>query len=155
MSPDEPIEDAAQTGEELDDMEEMHDMEDMGGMEDVPDPPEPDQPEPEEREAVSQVEFEEQTTRDAPNENFTFDLLMDVNLPVRVELGRTTMSVEELLEVGPGAVVELDKVAGEPAELYIRDTFFARGEVVVVDNNFGIRITDLSDRVEQIAERHA
>jgi flagellar motor switch protein FliN/FliY len=105
----------------------------------------------ESRESVSPVEFEE-ARAESGEDSFALDLLLDVSLPVRVELGRTTLSVEQLLDFGPGSVVELDKMAGEPAELYIRDTFFARGEVVVVDNNFGLRITDLSERVQEIAE---
>ncbi len=100
-------------------------------------------------ESVNPVEFQE-ASESSGDQNFTLELLMDVELPVRVELGRTTMSVDELLEFGPGSVVELDKMAGEPAELYIRDTFFARGEVVVVDNNFGLRITDLTERAREI-----
>ncbi len=102
---------------------------------------------------INPVEFAEGKGAE-PEKPLTMDLLMDVNLPVRVELGRTTLSVSELLEMGPGSVIELDKMAGEPAELYIRDTFFARGEVVVVDNNFGLRITELSERAEEFGEEY-
>lgn len=104
--------------------------------------------------SASPVEFEEAQTGSS-GENFSLDLLLDVDMPVRVELGRVEMAVGELLELGPGAVVELDKMAGEPAELYIRDTFFARGEVVVVDNNFGLRITELTEKGKNMGPAEA
>ncbi len=73
----------------------------------------------------------------------SLDLVLDISMPVTVELGRTNMTVRELLQMGPGSVVELDKSAGEPINLLVRDVCFARGEVVVVENNFGLRITEV------------
>lgn len=78
--------------------------------------------------------------------SLSLDLVLDISMPVTVELGRASMTVQELLQLGPGSVVELDKSAGEPADLFVRDVRFARGEVVVVDNNFGLRITEVVDR---------
>jgi len=69
--------------------------------------------------------------------------LLGISLPITVELGRVRLTVEELLRLGNGSVIELEKMAGEPAELYVRDAKFARGEVVVVDDNFGLRITEI------------
>ncbi|GAA2630544.1 hypothetical protein GCM10010399_73080 [Dactylosporangium fulvum] len=78
-----------------------------------------------------------------------FDLLHDVEMEVTAELGRTRMSVRELLSLAPGAVIELDRAAGGPADLLVNGRLIARGEVVVIDENFGIRITEIvgpSDR---------
>jgi len=82
----------------------------------------------------------------------SLDLVLDISMPVTVELGRATMTVRELLQMGPGSVVELDRSAGEPIDLYVRDVCFARGEVVVVDNNFGLRITEVMNAGSRIRE---
>lgn len=71
------------------------------------------------------------------------DLLADVVLVVSAEIGRADMTLEEVLKLRPGSLIELDKLAGEPVELFVNDRCIARGEVVVVDDNFGIRITEL------------
>ncbi len=71
------------------------------------------------------------------------DMLMDVAMRVSVELGRSSLTVEEVLELGPGSVVELNKLAGEPVDILVNDRLIARGEVVVVDENFGVRITEI------------
>jgi flagellar motor switch protein FliN/FliY len=71
------------------------------------------------------------------------DMLHDVEIEVSAELGRTRMAVRELLSLTPGAIVELDRAAGSPADLLVNGRLIARGEVVVVDENFGIRITEI------------
>jgi flagellar motor switch protein FliN/FliY len=71
------------------------------------------------------------------------DLLHDVEMEVTAELGRTRMSVRELLSLAPGVVIELDRLAGGPADLLVNGRLVARGEVVVIDENFGIRITEI------------
>jgi flagellar motor switch protein FliN/FliY len=71
------------------------------------------------------------------------DMLRDVEMEVTAELGRTRMTVRELLSLSPGAVVELDRLAGSPSDLLVNGTLIARGEVVVVDEEFGIRITEI------------
>jgi flagellar motor switch protein FliN/FliY len=71
------------------------------------------------------------------------DMLHDVEMEVSAELGRTRMAVRELLTLNPGAIVELDRAAGSPADLLVNGRLIARGEVVVIDENFGIRITDI------------
>ncbi|MDP9417611.1 MAG: flagellar motor switch protein FliN [Actinomycetota bacterium] len=73
----------------------------------------------------------------------SLDLLRDVEMEVTAELGRTRMTVRELLSLAPGNVVELDRMAGSPADLLVNGTLIARGEVVVVDEDFGIRITEI------------
>ena len=79
----------------------------------------------------------------AAGEPATIDLLMDVPLRVTVELGRTRMSVRQVLELQSGSVVELDRMAGEAVDVMVNDRLMARGEVVVVDDKFGIRITEI------------
>ncbi len=88
----------------------------------------------------------------APAEGQTrrLDMLLDVPLDVSVELGRCRMTIQDLLALGPGAVVELDKVAGEPLDILINDRLVARGEAVVVNDMFGVRITDIVSPQERI-----
>lgn len=71
------------------------------------------------------------------------DLLLDVPLRVTVELGRTEMSIREVLALGPGSVVELSKVAGEVVDILVNGKLIAHGEVVVIDDMFGVRVTDI------------
>ena len=74
----------------------------------------------------------------------TVGLLLDVGLRVSVELGRARLAIEDLLALGPASVVELDTLAGEPVRVLVNDRLIARGEVVVVDESFGVRITGLA-----------
>ncbi|MFH0882741.1 MAG: flagellar motor switch protein FliN [bacterium] len=88
-----------------------------------------------------------------PDDPRNLELLMDISLPVTIELGRTQMLIKDVLEIGPGSVIELQKLSGEPVDLYINDKRFALGEVVVIDENFGIRITELlsvEDRIKAL-----
>lgn len=78
------------------------------------------------------------------------NLLLDVQLQVTVELGRTRMQIKELLALGKGSVIELDKLAGEPVEVYVNGKLVARGEVVTIDENFGVKITDIIERKERV-----
>ena len=82
-------------------------------------------------------------TRGAGTARGGLDMIHDVEMEVSAELGRTRMSVRELLSLSPGAIVELDRAAGSPADLLVNGRLIARGEVVVVDENFGIRITEI------------
>ena len=79
------------------------------------------------------------------------DLLLDVPLEVTVELGRTRMSIQDLLGLAPGSVIELDKVAGEALDILVNGRLVARGEAVVVNDKFGVRITDIVSPQERIA----
>jgi flagellar motor switch protein FliN/FliY len=93
----------------------------------------------------------DRTLSDDSAANQRFEMLLDVPLEVTVQLGRTRMTIHELLSLGPGSVVELDKVAGEPLDIIINDRLVARGEAVVVNDKFGVRITDIVSRAERIA----
>ncbi len=68
-------------------------------------------------------------------------MLLDLSLPVSIELGRTSMTVQEILRLGRGAVIQLDRLAGEPIDIYVGDRKFAEGEVVVLGEHFGVRIS--------------
>ncbi len=84
------------------------------------------------------------------------DMLADVQLDVRIELGRTRMLVEDVLRLNSGAVVELDKLAGDPLDVYVNDRLVARGEVLVLNDNFCIRVNEIIDTVgEELAEEAA
>ena len=78
-------------------------------------------------------------------------LILDVPLQVTVELGRTKKSIKEVLELSNGSIVELDKLAGEPVEIQVNGHFLAKGEVVVIDENFGVRITEIASPAERAA----
>lgn len=78
-------------------------------------------------------------------------LLMDVPLRLTVELGRTTKLVKEILALAPGSVVELDKLAGEAVDILVNEKLIAKGEVVVIDENFGVRITEIINPEERLS----
>ena len=97
-------------------------------------------------EEVPQVE-------EKPADGNNLDLILDIPLRVTVELGRSRMVVSELLNLGQGSVIELNKLAGEPMEILVNDKLVARGEAVVVNEKFGVRLTDIispKERVEQL-----
>ena len=71
------------------------------------------------------------------------DLISDVNVHVRVELGRSRMCVEDILKLGPGSVVPLESLTGDPLDIFVNDRLVARGEVLVVNDKFAIRVTDV------------
>ena len=81
------------------------------------------------------------------NGEVPMSMLMDLTLPVAIELGRTTMSVQEILQLGRGSVVQLERLAGEPIDIYVGDRRFAEGEVVVLGENFGVRVTRIVSRM--------
>jgi flagellar motor switch protein FliN len=80
------------------------------------------------------------------------DFLLDIPLEVTVELGRTRMLIKDLLQLGQGSVVELQKIAGEPMEILVNNKLVARGEVVVVNEKFGVRLTDIISPTERIQQ---
>jgi flagellar motor switch protein FliN/FliY len=77
-------------------------------------------------------------------------LLLDVPMTLTVELGRTTRLVQEILGLGEGSIIELDKLAGEPVDLLVNGKLIAKGEVVVIDENFGVRVTDIVSPDERL-----
>jgi flagellar motor switch protein FliN/FliY len=74
-------------------------------------------------------------------------MLMDLTLPLSIELGRTRMTVQDILRLGRGSVVQLERLAGEPIDLYVADRRFAEGEVVVLGEHFGVRITRIISNI--------
>ncbi|RJP35536.1 MAG: flagellar motor switch protein FliN [Candidatus Omnitrophota bacterium] len=78
------------------------------------------------------------------------ELILDIKLEIKVELGRAKRKIKEVLELGSGSVVELDRLAGEPVDVLVNDKLFAKGEVVIIDENFGVRITDILSIQERI-----
>ena len=78
------------------------------------------------------------------------DFILDIPLKVTVELGRTEVQIKDLLQLGQGSVLELDKLAGEPLEILVNGKLVAKGEVVVVNEKFGIRLTDIISPIERI-----
>ena len=95
-----------------------------------------------------------ETVTDATTEQVTarnFDLLLDIPLEVTVELGRTRLVLRELLGLASGSVVELGKLAGEPLDVFVNGKLVARGECVMVNEKFGVRLTDIVSRSERLA----
>lgn len=95
---------------------------------------------------------EESTGKGRTSHPANIDLLMDVSLRVSVELGRTRMQLAQILELQHGSVIELDRLAGDPVDVFVNDCMVARGEVVIVDDKFGVRITEMiSSRSGKVA----
>lgn len=89
----------------------------------------------------------------SPTGSQTIDYILDVTLQVAVEVGRSRMSIQDLLQLGQGSVIELQKLAGEPLDIYMNGKHVARGEAVIVNEKFGVRITDIlsrEDRLDQL-----
>lgn len=88
----------------------------------------------------------------APAEDASLQILMDIPLEISVELGRVKMVVRDVLELGAGSIVEIDKAAGEPVDVLVNGRHVARGEVVVIEDNFGVRITEILNPAERLAK---
>lgn len=100
---------------------------------------------------VQQASFSELESVDlSANNQQNLNLLLDIPLQVTVELGRTKQKLEDILELTPGSIVELDKLAGEPVDVFVNSKLIAKGEVVVIDENFGVRITDIVSQKERL-----
>lgn len=113
--------------------------------EEVPEP-EPEVEEPEDVAdpvEVDSARFQTFEDRGRKANGANLNMLMDLEMPITIELGRTKLSVKDVLDLGQGSILELDKLSGDPVDVYINDRMFARGEVVVVDENFGVRITEI------------
>ena len=83
-------------------------------------------------------------------EDFDLNLLLDIPLEITVELGRTKIQIQELLNLGPGSTVTLSKLEGEPVDILANDKLIARGEVVLQNKKYGIRITEITSRIDRI-----
>ncbi len=89
-------------------------------------------------------------TPTAGGETKSLDLILDIPLTVAVELGRSKMLINDLLQLGQGSVIELTKLVGEPLEVLVNQKLVARGEVVVVNEKFGVRLTDIVSPMERV-----
>lgn len=118
----------------------------------VAEPQQPSTPKQKREIEVQQAQFasfDDSPTR-TQEVNQNLNMLLDIPLQVTVELGRTKRSVEEILEMTPGSIIELDKLAGEPVDILVNNRLIANGEVVVIDENFGVRITDVLSTKERM-----
>jgi flagellar motor switch protein FliN/FliY len=99
---------------------------------------------------VRAASFEEVEKGETPKQLLDLDFILDIPLFLTVELGRNRMLISELLQLGQGSVVEMTKLAGEPMDVYVNQRLIARGEVVVVNEKFGVRLTDIVSPAERI-----
>ena len=99
---------------------------------------------------LQQYRLEELIGSDGPPEKVSMDLLRDVTLDLKIELGRTRMNLDEILQLRKGSVVTLDKLAGDPVDVYANGRLVARGEVLVLNDNFCVRVAELvgSDSIQ-------
>ena len=104
----------------------------------------------EEKEEVIDEEGSAETAGEESGEPASLDLILDIPLAVTVELGRSKMLINDLLQLGQGSIVELTKLVGEPLEVLVNDKLVARGEVVVVNEKFGVRLTDIVTPMERV-----
>ncbi len=105
---------------------------------------------PEEKPVAQPVEFTQLQGKQVQPTESNIDFLLDVPLLIAVELGRTNMFIKNVLNLGVGSVVELNKLAGEPVDLLINNKLVARGEVVVINENFGVKIIDIISPEQRI-----
>jgi len=103
----------------------------------------------EEKEEVVDEEGSE-TAGEERGEPASLDLILDIPLTVTVELGRSKMLINDLLQLGQGSVIELTKLVGDPLEVLVNNKLVARGEVVVVNEKFGVRLTDIVTPMERV-----
>ena len=104
----------------------------------------------EEKEEVVDEEGSAETAGEESGEPASLDLILDIPLTVTVELGRSKMLINDLLQLGQGSVIELTKLVGDPLEVLVNDKLVARGEVVVVNEKFGVRLTDIVTPMERV-----
>ena len=104
----------------------------------------------EEKEEVIDEEESAETAGEESGEPASLDLILDIPLAVTVELGRSKMLINDLLQLGQGSVIELTKLVGDPLEVLVNNKLVARGEVVVVNEKFGVRLTDIVTPMERV-----
>lgn len=115
--------------------EELNSMEAQDGSEDI---------------AQAEADEGDDATGRERGDNRSLDLILDIPLTVSVELGRSKMLINDLLQLGQGSVIELTKLVGEPLEVLVNQKLVARGEVVVVNEKFGVRLTDIISPMERV-----
>jgi flagellar motor switch protein FliN/FliY len=106
--------------------------------------------EPVEDEGAGETDVNDGGKVDGESTKNNLDLILDIPLSVTVELGRSKMLINDLLQLGQGSVIELTKLVGDPLEILVNDKLVARGEVVVVNEKFGVRLTDIVDPMERV-----
>ncbi|MBN2222411.1 MAG: flagellar motor switch protein FliN, partial [Vallitaleaceae bacterium] len=99
---------------------------------------------------VQQAQFQNFDYSSVVQQKENIDLIMDVQLDVTVELGRTRKSIKDVLEFAPGTIIELNKLSGEPIDVLVNGKVVAKGEVVVIDENFSIRVTEIIKQQGQL-----
>jgi len=102
-------------------------------------------------EEIRSVRFGQLSSESIGGEQGSLDLLMDIALELSVELGRSTVPVRDVLRFAQGSIIELNKLAGEPVDVLVNGKLIARGEVVVVDDSFGVRLTEIVSESERLA----
>ena len=113
-----------------------------------------DAPQQDDKKQAQSVEFSEAAETDSTGAGGSIDILLDMNVPIAVTIGQTEIPVQRLLQLGPGSVIKLEKSIDEPVELYLRDTKFATGNVVVVDGLFAVKINQILG-IGDSASKHA
>jgi len=116
----------------------------------------PDMPKDDNFEAAAFQEFNDQfeDKQSASGDEINLDVILDVPVTISMEIGRTQINIRNLLQLNQGSVVELERFAGEPLDVLVNGTLIAHGEVVVINDKFGIRLTDVispSERVKRLA----
>lgn len=99
---------------------------------------------------ASAASFDELTDSSMPGSDVNLDVVLDIPVNLSMEIGRTKISIRNLLQLNQGSVVELERLAGEPMDVLVNGTLIARGEVVVVNEKFGIRLTDIISPAERV-----
>ena len=103
---------------------------------------------------VQNLQFPNLAGGASAQEQGNIGLIMDVNMEMTVELGRTKKQIKEILGMGEGTIIELDKLAGEPVDILVNHKAIAKGEVVVIDENFGVRVTEILSPMERVSDLH-
>ena len=114
--------------------------------------PQEDTSQEDSKKQAQSVEFAEAAATEAAGAGGNIDILLDMNVPITVTIGETDIPVRRLLQLGPGSVLKLDKSIDEPADLYLRDTKFATGNIVVVDGHFAVKIKQILGLGDSAAE---
>ena len=102
--------------------------------------------------SVQSVQFPNLQSGAGGGEQGNISLLMDVYMEMTVELGRTKKLIRDILGMGEGTIIELDKLAGEPVDILVNHKLIAKGEVVVIDENFGVRVTEIVSPMERVSD---
>jgi flagellar motor switch protein FliN/FliY len=101
---------------------------------------------------VQSVQYPNLMPQVTPQEQGNIGLIMDVSMEMTVELGRTRKLIKEILSMGEGTIIELDKLSGDPVDILVNHKLIAKGEVMIVDENFGVRVTEIVSPMERMSD---